>query len=137
MIQRFPRYERAGLKILCVFESPDENLRRYVGRQEAPFPIIGDPLARLYDLYGLETSEEKVKEMLSVPLVQERAQAAAAAGFPLTPEQGSNFYRLHGDFLIDPEGILREAFYAELVGVHLGFDVIDSTLGLEPLGLSR
>jgi len=53
---------------------------------------------------------------------------AAAAGFELTKEAGSNFYRIPADFLIDPDGIIREAFYSELVGEHLDLAVVDAHL---------
>src|SRR5215213_82876 len=41
----------AGIAIVTVFESAADAMRRHVGRQDAPFPIVADPDARLYDLY--------------------------------------------------------------------------------------
>src|SRR5262245_60572110 len=60
LIERFPDFRPADLAILAVFESSAERLRAGVGRQDVPFPLIADPDARLYDLYGVESSEEKV-----------------------------------------------------------------------------
>src|SRR4051794_39181019 len=61
LISQHETYRQKGLDILAIFESPRANLLQYVGKQDAPFPIIGDPEAHLYNLYGIETSEDKVK----------------------------------------------------------------------------
>jgi thioredoxin-dependent peroxiredoxin len=127
-IRQFTAYAQSGLALLAVFESPRENMLQYVAKQDAPFPLIADPGACLYDLYGVEVSEAKVKATMADPDLQARVQTAAQAGFALTPEEGSNFHRMPAEFLIDPAGIIRHAYYADLVGQHLEFDVIDSYL---------
>jgi thioredoxin-dependent peroxiredoxin len=82
----------------------------------------------LYDLYGVETSEAKVQATMADAGTTERVKEAALAGFELTEEADSNFYRIPADFLIDPDGIIREAFYSELVGQHMNLDIVDSYL---------
>ncbi len=128
LITQYPEYNPRGLDMLAVFESPKANLLQYVGKQDAPFPIVGDPEARLYDLYGVESSEEKVKATMADGGTMDRVKAAAAAGFALTKEEGSNFNRMPADFLIDPEGTLREVFYSEIVGQHLNLEIVDGYL---------
>jgi peroxiredoxin len=128
LIGAYEEYSQKGMDILAVFESPRANLLQYVGKQDAPFPIIGDPEARLYDLYRVETSEAKVKATMADGGTQDRVKEASAAGFELTEEPGSNFYRIPADFLIDPDGVIREAFYSELVGEHLDLAVVDAHL---------
>jgi peroxiredoxin Q/BCP len=128
LISQYPEYKQKGLDMLAIFESPKANLLQYVGKQDAPFPIVGDPEARLYDLYSVETSEEKVKATMADASTGERVKEASAAGFELTEEAGSNFYRIPADFLIDPDGIIRETFYSEVVGQHLNLDTVDRYL---------
>jgi peroxiredoxin len=128
LIEKYPQYHGQGLDIIAVFEAPRENLLLYVGKQDAPFPIIGDPTASLYDLYGVETSAEKANASMQSPLTQGRVQAAAAIGYALTPEEGSNFFRMPADFLIDSQGIIRLAFYSQVIGEHLPFEVIEAFL---------
>lgn len=128
LIQRYPAYQRDGLEILAVFESPPESILQYVGKQVAPFPIIADPTARLYDLYDVEVSQFKVEETISRPASQEVIAEAAKAGFPLTKEEGSNFYRIPADFLIGPTGAVEVAHYARYVTDHLPFEVIEQHL---------
>lgn len=134
LIGKYAAYRQKGLHMLAIFESPEANLRQYVGKQDAPFPIVGDPQARLYDLYGVETSVDKVNTSMSHAVTQQRVQEASVVGFQLTKEDGSNFYRLPADFLIDPDGIIRAAFYSQVVGEHLDFTVIDALLATQPSG---
>jgi peroxiredoxin len=130
LIQHYPVYQRAGLEVLAVFESPRENILQYVGRQDAPFPIIADPQAQLYALYSVEVSEEKVAETMNMPETQATIRAAAAQGFVLTPEAGSNFNRMPADFLIGPDLTIQRAHYAEYVMDHLPFEDIERFLTL-------
>jgi peroxiredoxin Q/BCP len=129
LITRYPDYQRRGLTILAVFESPRERLLESVAEQDAPFPIIADPRAALYDLYGVETSEEKVALTMQRPDLPEAIQEAAAHGFQLTHEEGSNFNRMPADFLIGPDLIVRQAHYADYVMDHLPFADIEQALG--------
>src|SRR5262245_24646206 len=67
LIERYSAYHRSGVEILAVFESPHENILQYVGRQDAPFPIVADPQAQLYGIYGVEVSEDKVAKTMRMP----------------------------------------------------------------------
>jgi peroxiredoxin len=128
LIERYPEFRQRGLEVLAIFESPKENIDQHVLRQNVPFPIIADPKGQLYDLYGVETSEEKVKATLGADWQNSLVTRAAGIGYPLTPEAGSNFYRLPADFLIDPEGRTAAAYYADAVGQHLAFEAIENLL---------
>src|SRR5262245_18619131 len=48
LIERYATYQRAGLEMMAIFESPAASMLQYVGKQDAPFPIIADPDAQLY-----------------------------------------------------------------------------------------
>lgn len=124
-IQRYPEWQLQGLEIIAVFESPEKNLFTHVGKQNAPFPLIADPATAIYDLYGVETSEDKVQATLSDPDLKAAIAEAEAAGFPLTPEEGSNFHRIPAEFLIDETGILRTAHYSRILTDHLPFEAIE------------
>lgn len=128
LIEKYPAYHALGLEMVAVFESPRSSILEYVGKQDAPFPIIADPEASLYNLYGLEVSEEKVNATMATELGQQRVQEAAAHGFRLTPEPGSNFYRMPADFLIGPDGKVVQAVYSDLLGQHLSFEAIEAYL---------
>ncbi len=128
LIERFPMYRERGLEMVAVFESPRESILTHVAKQYAPFPLIADPQGVLYDLYGVETSREKVLAPVDDAWRQGMIQEAAAIGYALTPEEGSNFFRLPAEFLIGPDQRIEIAFYVNAVGEHLSFAEIDAVL---------
>lgn len=134
LIARTPAYRRAGLELVAVFESSSAAMLEYVGKQDAPFPLLADPEAELYKLYGLESSEEKVAQTMAMPATQQRVAEAAAQGFRLTQEPGSNFLRMPADFFINPDGLVAHAHYAEYVWDHMPFTTIDKLLAVAVAG---
>ncbi|MDD2369432.1 MAG: redoxin domain-containing protein, partial [Sulfuricurvum sp.] len=55
-IQKNDYFRSLGLEMIAVFQSPDDKLAEYVGKQPLNYPIIGDPDLQLYKLYRVETS---------------------------------------------------------------------------------
>ena len=51
-----PRFQRLGLEMIAVFQSPRSSILHYVERHEAPFTIVADPERRLYRAHGVEPS---------------------------------------------------------------------------------
>ena len=51
-------------------------------------------------------------------------------GYPLTHEEGANFFRVPAEFLIGPDQRLELVFYADMVGEHLSFADLDAALPL-------
>lgn len=129
LIERHAEFERAGLAVVAIFESAGAAMREHVGKQDAPFPLLPDPEARLYDLYDVENSAEKVDATMALPGTHAQVGAAAERGFPLTREEGSNFLRMPADFLIGPDGTILEAHYADYVWDHLPFERVEAFLG--------
>jgi len=125
LIERYPEWQRQGLDVIVFFESPDRNLHAYVGRQNAPFSLVADPKAAVYDLYGVEVSDEKVQLTLSDSSTKAFIAEAEAAGYRLTPEEGSNFNRIPAEFLIDEEGVIRASHYSRILTDHLPIETID------------
>lgn len=128
LITRYPALTEHDLAIIAVFESPRERMLAHVAQQDVPFPLIADPQARLYTLYGVETSEAKVAQTMAMPETEVAVQAAAALGFALTPEPESNFNRMPADFLIGPDGVVLRAHYANFITDHLPFETIQQAL---------
>lgn len=123
MIGRFAEWQHQGLQMVAVFQAPAEEVRRNVGKQRAPFPIVCDPDERLYQLYGLEASLAGYVHPANLPLM---AQATAAGFLPGTMHGTKT--RLPADFLIDADGTVREVFYAETIGAHIPFERVDAFL---------
>lgn len=128
LIERYPEYQQRGLRIVAIFESPRERLLASVAQQDAPFPIIADPAAELYNLYGVESSAAKVAATMQMPETPAVIQQAAAHGFALTPEEGSNFDRMPADFLLAYDGRVIAAHYANYVMDHMPLAQIEQEL---------
>ena len=130
LIEQHDELARAGVQMVAVFESTAAAMRQYVGRQGAPFPLVPDPDGRLYTLYGLESSQAKVATTMEMPATAQVIADAAARGFALTEEAGSNFLRMPADFLIDPRGTIIRAHYSNYVWDHTPLPTITSLLVL-------
>lgn len=128
LIQRFPGYHSRGLEVIAVFESPRESVLTHVSKQNGPFPIVADPGAALYDLYGVETSQEKTLAPVDETWRNGMIHEAETIGYTLTHEDGSNFFRLPADFLIGPDSRIQVAFYSNAVGEHISWQQIDNAL---------
>lgn len=124
MIYKWPEFLSAGIEVVAVFESSKEDMLPYVGKQVPPFPLLADPTGLLYEQYGVETSPEKVNEIIERGTAKERIQAAAEAGFMLTHQNGSNFFRLPADFLIDENFIIQRSHYSNQIIDHIELDTI-------------
>src|SRR5258708_30349071 len=94
LIQRYPEYRKRGLEIIAIFESPRESILANVTKQNVPFPIIADPGAVLYEIYGVETSQEKVLAPVDEVWRDNMIRDAENIGYKLMHEEGSNFFRM-------------------------------------------
>ena len=128
LIQKYPEYNEHGLEIIAVFESPRESVLKNVTKQNVPFRLIADPGARLYDLFKVENSEEKVMANPNPKRRNRIIQEAEAIGYSLTKEEGQNFFRMPADFLIGPDQQIEVAFYSQDVGEHITFEEIEHFL---------
>jgi thioredoxin-dependent peroxiredoxin len=133
MIVRHQAYREQGLEMLAVFESPRKTMLRYVGgRQQASFPIIGDPKNELYRLYGLETSWRKLVKTFLTPssflkTVGEGFYATFVKGF-WPGKIDASIHRMPADFLIGPDKVIMKAYYGNYPGDHLPFEEIEQLL---------
>jgi len=123
MIKDAKHYEDERLAILAVFQSPAARLERYLGPLNPPFPLVSDPAEQLYALYGLEKS---LAGFLA-PAVGPKLVKAMAAGFFPRATDGSKT-RIPGDFLIDENGVVADAFYGKNIGDHIPFERVESFL---------
>jgi len=125
-IQQYPIWSQRGLEIIAFFESPEKNLQSHVGMQQPPFPLIADAEASIYELYGVESSKQKINATFTnKQKIASLTKQVESAGFQLIHEEGSNFDRIPAEFLIDEKGIIQTAHYNEFTYDHLSLDIID------------
>lgn len=119
-------WKAGGLDVLAVFQSPQEKLQQYVGRQQAPFPMIPDPEQALYRLYGVGHSWLGFLKAWAMRL-PEIGRSVLGKGFlPGSVEGG--IHRIPADFLIRPDGRLAMAYYGHDIGDHLPLERIERYL---------
>lgn len=119
IIEAFPQWSKQGLAVVAVFESPKESILQYVGRQDAPFPIVPDPEMALYRRFEVES---RWLGLLS-PRVIATALRAFRKGFMPGKVDGP-FHRTPADFLIDTQGRIAMAHYGKEIDDHIPLDTI-------------
>ncbi|MFQ5448145.1 MAG: redoxin domain-containing protein [Saprospiraceae bacterium] len=121
LIKQHAAWQEKGLEMLAVFQSPKEKMMKYVGRQEAPFPIIADPKRALYRLYGLETSWwGLMKGLMRLSELRETLRK----GF-LKLDIDGRMAMLPADFLINEDMEVVLAYYGRDIGDHLPVETIE------------
>jgi peroxiredoxin len=123
--ENYHEYHNSGLSIIAFFQSPIESIRKYVTeKQEIPFPIISDPEHRIYDLYGVYTSNwGYLKGVIKfITLIK-----AHLKGFHLGKMEGRRTL-IPADFLIDESMMIIEAFYGTNISSHIDINVIENYL---------
>lgn len=126
LIKRYNELSAAGLSIIAIFQSPTESIKKYVGKQDAPFPIIADPEQELYKLYGVTGS---MLGMLKTSFrVKDLSQSFSMGYLPGKIE--GTFTMIPADFLVNEDFVIERAFYGSDVGDHLALSEVYSWLGM-------
>lgn len=115
------RFAAQGIQHIAVFQSPPETIATYVGAQDPPFPLIADPDLVLYDRFGVRPSWRA----MFYPRVIWRAIQATFAGLLSLKIDGPKAM-VPADFLIDPEGLVYQAYYGEAISDHIPFEDVDA-----------
>lgn len=120
VIKRANDFREKGLQIIAFFMSEREEILKYAGKQNPPFPIIPDPNKIYYSKYGLEKSlVGKIKAMFRINVV---FRIFTNGFFSLKALKDDN--TLPGDFLINEEGIIEHAYYGKDFSDHISFNEI-------------
>lgn len=125
-IQKYESFRANGIEMIAVFQSPDEKLAEYVGKQPLNYPIIGDPDLQLYKLYRVETSWVGLIKAFLIRPHQILRSVILRGFFPGSIE--NEIQRLPADFLIDPQGKIEIAYYGRDIGDHIAYETIENVL---------
>lgn len=125
VIEKAPAWQRQGLTVVAFFQSPAASMRKYVGKQKPPFALVPDPERKVYAQYGVEASGWGLVRGLT--RFNDLARGKELGLMYNEPEGETNL--LPADFLIDADGRIAEAYYAQDIGDHLPFARIDRFAG--------
>lgn len=112
-------FDKAGIEIIAVFESSIEDMKPYVGRQKLEFTLLSDPEGKLYSQYGIKTSPELVSAVMTSGSAAKRVEEADRAGFKLTKQEHSNFFRIPAEVLIDEDFNVVKIHHCDQLTNHL------------------
>lgn len=112
-------FDRAGIAVIAVFESPIEDMKPYVGKQKLSFTLLSDPTGKLYELYGIKNSPEIINDVMASGSAHDRVAQAAEAGFVLTKQERTNFYRIPAEVLINEDFTIERVHHCEKLVDHL------------------
>lgn len=117
--------------IVAIFDSPLDNLRQHADRHHSPFPVLADDNNTYYKLYDIEHSILGVLKgmVLRMPKLM---YGMFGKGYVPLKIKGS-MTTMPADFLVDRQGIIREAYYGKDEGDHLPFSkILDFSTSQQP-----
>ena len=122
LIEKYEKYHNSGLEMVAVFQSPKENILKYVGKQNAPFPVISDPSHKLYSLYDVKSSWFSFCKAFITRGID--FFKATRNGFYIGKTDGKKA-QVPADFLIDETGDIYKVYYGKDIGDHLPLEIIE------------
>jgi peroxiredoxin len=117
-------FDKAGIRIIAVFESSIEDMKPYVGKQKLGFTLLSDPEGKLYEQYGIKNSPELINAVMTNHSADKKIMEADQAGFKLTTQEGSNFFRIPADVLIDRDFNIIKIHHCDQLTDHLPLDEV-------------
>ncbi|MBL7812426.1 MAG: redoxin domain-containing protein [Bacteroidetes bacterium] len=118
LIENHDSIQAKGYQIIAVFESANNTLKEYVTETPVPFPIIGDPQLRLYKKYRVEKSFWKTVGA-GFSRKTKKTMKEGRKLFARKHKRDGHITRIPADFIIDPKGIIINAYYGKNIGDHL------------------
>lgn len=110
-------FNEKNLVVLAVYESSQDNMKKYVGGESFYAVMIPNPDQSLYELYKIDNSMGKMMKGMFHGAMGKMKEGKKL--FTQKIKQDGNTGRIGADFLIDENGIVKKAYYGKFVGDHL------------------
>lgn len=118
-------FDRYGVQLLGVFESPADSIRRDLAHGEVPFPILPDSDRQLYELYSVSPS---LLGFLRSFLVKPLYSIKAIFKHGYIPKFTEATTMMPAEFLIAPDSTVILSRYSRDFGDHLSMAEIFQAL---------
>ena len=115
LIKRHKEFEQKGIQIITLFASPKEEVLKYAGKQNPPFPIIADGDYKIYGKYGVEISYLKMFKSMANPMKNIKAMTGGFFSLRSVTQDPV----IPADFLIDENQKIHMAYYGKDYDDHL------------------
>lgn len=124
LVQQFGEINPPGgrFTIVAIFDSTPENLREHATRHQSPFPVLADAGGEVYRQYDIEHSMAGVVKGM-VKRMPTLLYAMFGKGY-LPMKINGDMTTMPADFLVDPLGNIRLAYYGKDEGDHLPIEAV-------------
>lgn len=124
------RLQSAEVQVVVLFESAAEKLKGSVFHKGlAPFPLIGDPEKKVYNLYGIENSAIKMMKTFFSGSAYKTLKASKKEGVPRLEDKESSNTLIPADFFIDENFKIVKAHYGNNLNDHVSMDEVREFAG--------
>jgi thioredoxin-dependent peroxiredoxin len=120
LIKKHYDFEMKGIKIITFFTSSVEEIMKYAGKQQPPFPIISDPQLEFYTKYGIEQSKSGMYKTMIQPIKMMRVMFSGVFNMKSSKDKPI----IPADFLIDENQTIFKVYYGDDFGDHLPIEEI-------------
>ncbi|MFK7970336.1 MAG: peroxiredoxin family protein [Bacteroidia bacterium] len=115
LIRNHDELEKKGIKVVALFASSKQDVMKYAGKQNPPFPIIPDGDFSIYGEYGVEVSYLGMLKSLLSPVKTFKAMTGGFFSLKTIVEEPV----IPADFLIDQDQNIRKAYYGTSYDDHI------------------
>jgi len=111
-------FRKQGIEMVFFFENTNKKLQESLFHSEvSPWPLIGDPEKKIYNLYGVERSILKtIRTFISVNYKSVKEEAKA---LNLPEEEDYSLTLMPADFFINEEFKIVKAHYGQHLDGHV------------------
>jgi thioredoxin-dependent peroxiredoxin len=122
LIEHYSKWKENGVVMLGVFQSPPETMKEYLGKQDVPFTLMGDPQHILYGMYGVEA---KWSSFFKAFITRGIDTVKAMCKGYMPGKMDGNKHQVPADFLINEDFTIKTAYYGKDIGDHLPIKEIE------------
>ncbi|MDF1550017.1 MAG: redoxin domain-containing protein [Bacteroidales bacterium] len=123
------RFQNAGAQLVFLFESANEKLASSnFHKGISPWPLIGDPQKRVYQIYGVEESALKMMKTMLVANVAQAKKETKELNLP--KDKDATMSLIPADFFIDENFKIVKAHYGSHLDDHVSIDELKAFAGI-------
>ncbi len=124
------RLMNAGVQLIFLFESDKEKLASSSFHQGIiPWPLIGDPEKKIYNLYGVEQSILKTMKTMFATSLSLAKKDTQELNLPKDKDASMNL--IPADFFIDENFRIVKAHYGKHLDDHVDMEELIAFAGIE------
>ncbi|MBX2842351.1 MAG: AhpC/TSA family protein [Flammeovirgaceae bacterium] len=120
LIRNTEKLKNAGVEVLVLFASSSNQIKKYAGKQNPPFPILPDPNRKIYKDYMINSSAMGMLKTMGNMKVMMKMMASGFFSFDSLPREAL----LPADFLIDENQVIADSFFGTDFSEHMDIEKI-------------